>query len=208
MVVLSSQDVYAQFGALNGLPCPHLEDVVTEDSPLTVPVPFRGIAAHDGGDDYDKKDVEAAFLAAAPERTVVLRLPAVTGPRDPARRFGAFVDALRSGRPVPRRGGTFRWTHADVRDVAHAVVHGIELGAPGIFNVGEADTPTMAARVERLAAHLGVPLVWEDVEEVPPELGLLGPMPNDFVASSDRLRATGWAEVTTAEQRLDGILAP
>ena len=94
LVVLSSQDVYAQFGALNGLPAPPPEPVVTESSPLTVPYPFRGLAEHDGGADYDKKDVERLVTGARLRSATILRLPAVYGPRDPARRFGAIVDAL------------------------------------------------------------------------------------------------------------------
>src|SRR5688572_26507650 len=64
VVVLSSHDVYGQFGRLNGLPAPEPEMLVTEDSPLTIPYPFRNISAHAGGNEYDKKEVEAVFRKA------------------------------------------------------------------------------------------------------------------------------------------------
>src|SRR5262245_41641594 len=39
-IVLSSQDVYAQFGRLNGHPAPEPVALVDETAPLTVPFPF------------------------------------------------------------------------------------------------------------------------------------------------------------------------
>lgn len=204
VVVLSSQDVYAQFGRLNGLPAPEPEVEVDERSPLTIPFPFRGIGGHEAGPDYDKKEVEAVFRASG--LTVrVLRLPGVYGPRDPRRRFWAFVDRLDAGeRAFPRQGGgTFRWTHAHVRDVAHAIVLAAESSREGfaVYNVGEAPTPTQSQRVEALAACMGVELTWiESPSALPDDLASLGVMPNDLVVSSRALREElGFTEVTTPE---------
>lgn len=213
VVVLSSQDVYAQFGALNGLPAPPPEAVVTEDSPLTVPFPFRG-TQHDGGDDYDKKEVEAVYARAVVEglpAVTVLRLPAVYGHRDPRRRFGALVDALDAGqRRFPCRGGArWRWTHAHVRDVAHSVILAAERIAPGFstFNVGEAATPTMRERAEAIAGGAGAAIEWDETTEIPPPLAWLGAMPSDLVVSSARIRAAlGFAEITTEGERLADLV--
>lgn len=208
-VVLSSQDVYAQFGRLNGLDAPDPEPVVTEQSPLTVPYPFRGIAQHAGGEMYDKKEVEAAFREAGD--AVVLRLPAVYGPRDPQRRFAVVVDALDRGRTrfPTRGGGTFRWTHAHVDDVARAIVLAAEAEPAGfqVFNVGERQTPTMRARADRIAAHMGHPIEWVETDAVEDAWGLFGPMPNDVVVDSTRIRETlGYTDALTEGQRVADLV--
>ena len=124
VVVLSSQDVYAQFGALLGHPSPPPEELVTEDSPLTVPRPYENIeGAHDDDDDYDKLDVERLYRESRLGTVTILRLAATYGSGDPSRRFGEILDALDAGeRRLPRVGGHWRWTHAHVRDVAYAIV--------------------------------------------------------------------------------------
>jgi nucleoside-diphosphate-sugar epimerase len=214
-VVLSSQDVYAQFGRLNGLAAPPPEPVVTESSPLTIPFPFRDLAGHEAGPDYDKKDVEAVFAAATAEGVpcaTILRLPAVYGPRDPKRRFGALVDALDRGeRRVPCQGGAlWRWTHADVRDVALAIVLAAEKPGTGtrIFNVGERETPTMRARAEGIAASMGLSVEWEETTAPPECFEWLGVQPNDLVVSSARIREElGFAECTTEAARFSALVA-
>ena len=211
LVVLSSQDVYEQFGRLNGLPAGDPEPLVSEDSPLTVPYPFRGIAEHAGGPDYDKNDVEALVLTASTlAAATVLRLPAVYGPRDPARRFGVVVDALDRGEPLPRQGGGFRWTHAHVDDVAHAILLAAESEADGtaVFNVGEAQTPTMAGRAEQIAAVMGATITWDEPDELPAAFALFGSMPNDFVADTSWIRERlGYAEVLSPEDALASLVA-
>lgn len=214
VVVVSSQDVYAQFGALNGLPSPPPEGIVTESSPLTVPYPFRGLGQpHDGGDDYDKKQVEAVYAEAVAELAAVtiLRLPAVYGRRDPRRRFGALVDALDDGRRQFScvNGARWRWTHAHVRDVAHAIVLAAERTGRGVatFNVGEAETPTMRERAEAIAAFAGATIEWEEASAVPPALSWLGALPNDLVVGSARIRADlGFTEITTQDERLADLV--
>lgn len=133
LVVLSSHDVYGQFGRLNGHAAPEPEEIVTEDSPLTVPSPFRAIGDHPDGPDYDKKEVEA------------------------------------------------------------------------VLNVGEAETPTMAERIEDFASHLGVTISWTSADVTPPEgFDWLRGMPNDVVVSSARIRRDlGYSEITTSSERID-----
>ena len=202
VVVLSSQDVYAQFGRLNGHDGPDPERLVTEDSPLTVPYPFKGIAEHAGGDAYDKKDVEAEFRETSDLRDVlVLRLPATYGSRDPQRRFGVIVDALDRGvRDLPiRGGGNFRWTHSHVANVAHAIVLGCEARLSGyhLFNVGEAETPTMKERAELIASATGTEIEWRVSDEsLQDDWAIFGEMRNDVVVDSTKIRRQlGFAEV-------------
>src|SRR5207247_318574 len=111
------------FGRLNGLAAPEPEAIVRETSPLTIPFPFRGLGAHEGGHDYDKKHVEAIFRELP--RVTILRLPGVYGKRDPKRRFGEIVDRLEKGvdRTFPSRGrASWRKSFVDVEDVAHATL--------------------------------------------------------------------------------------
>lgn len=91
-VLISSCDVYPFLGAFNRgeLAC----DVpVDEDSPVrTSRYPYRGVI--DGMDDYEKLDCEPLHLE---RRGVVLRLPFVTGPRDPQRREENVLRRIRGG---------------------------------------------------------------------------------------------------------------
>lgn len=203
VVVLSSQDVYAQFGSLNGHPVAVIEEVVSETSPLTVDFPFRGIGTHEGGNDYDKKRVEARFSELCSREGVgvtVLRLPGVYGAGDYKRRFGTIVDYLDGGNhELPcREKAPWRWTLGHVRDVAHAIVLAAEKQVKGytIFNVGEKLAPTVFARAEAIARLMDVDLQWRETESLPDGFGLLGRMPNDFVVSTQRIRdVLGFTEI-------------
>ncbi len=200
LIVLSSQDVYAQFGRLNGLPAGDPEPLVHERSPLTIPFPFRGIAEHPGGPDYDKKDVERIAASRTSLGVTVLRLPATTGVRDPKRRFGALVDALDRGERTlwQRGGGSFRWSHTDVEDVARACVLAAERRETGlaVWNVGEADVPTMHERAEAIARAMGESIDWREADtEIEGPSSLFDLHANDVVADDSAIRhALGWAE--------------
>lgn len=215
IVLLSSVDVYAQFGLLNDLPAPAPEPLVTEGSPLTIPFPFRGIAGHDAGPDYDKKDVEEVIRGAVSEGApgaITLRLPAVYGRRDYRRRFAALVDALDAGEhEIPCSGGaSFRISHAHVRDVAQAIVLAAEAKNSGfsIYNVGERSVPTMRERAESLAHAMNARFEWRETTAVPPPFALFGKQPTDFVLSTEKIRTElGFQEITTPEERLADTIA-
>ena len=212
-VVLSSQDVYAQFGRLNGLPAPEPEPVVTESSPLTIPFPFRELGSHDGGPDYDKKEVEAALSVPGLPPVCVLRLPAVYGARDPRRRLGAIVDRIDRGERVFPCAGAAAWrhAHAHVRDVALAILLAAERKPAGfsVFNVAEAEVPSMRERVESIARHMDCDIAWQESDEpLAPDLAMLGRMPNDLVTSSARLREIfGFRELTSERERAEDVIA-
>ncbi|MFK7987675.1 MAG: NAD-dependent epimerase/dehydratase family protein [Sandaracinaceae bacterium] len=213
-VVLSSQDVYAQFGTLNGLPGPAPEALITEASPLTVPYPFRGIAEHSGGPDYDKKDVEAVYECAGGAVTV-LRLPAVYGRGDPRRRFGVVLDALDAGeRELPRAGGRLRWTFGHVDDIATAIGRTVAAPSDGYrcFNVGESHAWSMSEWAERIGDTIGVSFSWREVDPLGDPLdeawGLWGPVPNDVVVDSSRFRSEiGVGEETSEAERLTDLVS-
>jgi nucleoside-diphosphate-sugar epimerase len=195
VVVLSSQDVYAQFGRLNGHPATPTETTVLESSHLTIPFPFRGLAEHEGGADYDKKNVEDEYRRACEstfDGVTALRLPAVFGTGDYKRRFGEIIDSIDSGiRKLPCQGAaSWRWTQGHVENVAHAIVLASEKADRGfqIFNVGEKTTPTMRERVDKIANLMGTFVDWEEAEKLPDRYSWLGKMPNDFVVSTERIR--------------------
>lgn len=205
LVVLSSQDVYAQFGRLLGHPAPEPEAVITEASPLTVPFPYRHIDGAHSDPEYDKKEVEAVF---AGRECTVLRLPAVYGYEDPRRRFGAIIDALDRGDALPHvDGARWRWTRAHVDDVGYAIALALEnVDGFRIFNVGD-DAPTMRTWCERFAVEVNVELRWEG-RTPPEELQHLGAMDADVVVSSAAIReALGWQEVSTLDQRVGDIVS-
>ena len=215
VVVLSSQDVYAQFGRLNRLPAPEPEALVTEESPLTIPYPFRGIGGHSGGDEYDKKEVEAVFCSSAGSAAAsvtILRLPATYGRNDYQRRFGDIVDGLDAGvRQLPCvESGRWRWTHSHVVDVAHAIMLAAvtPVAVFSVFNVGEQQTPTMRERVEVIAACIRTQIEWHSAEEVPERFALLRKMPNDFVVDSSRIREElKFGEITSEEERVGDLVS-
>lgn len=208
VVVLSSQDVYAQFGRLNGLPAEVIEDSVTESSPLTVPYPFRGIAEHEGGANYDKKDVEAIYQRGSEahfKSVTVLRLPGVFGWGDYQRRFAALIEILWS-KPAElpcQNRASWRWTVSHVQNAAYAIVLAAEKSLAGyhVFNVGEEHTPTMRARVEKFARLLDISFRWKEADVLPDDLSILGRMPNDFVVDSQKIRAElGFKEILAEDE--------
>lgn len=213
VVVLSSQDVYAQFGRLLGHAFEDVEDLVSERSPVTVPYPFRGKHDHVGGESYDKKDVERVYRNASAnfDSVTILRLPATYGTYDKTRRFAWIVDRLDSGvLEVPHvDNASWRWTHGHVGDIAEAILLAAKVATSGlqVFNVGEDPTPTMHERVELIARRMNASIRWEKVDELPEDLSFLGRMSNDFVADTALIRAAlGYEEATTPEDRADDLI--
>ncbi len=195
LIILSSQDVYAQFGRLNGHQFGGIEALVTENSEKTVPKPFKGVMSHSGGDDYDKKDVEAIYSDFAKSKQLdlgILRLPAVFGYGDYQMRFKGIVNFLNRGNiKIPfQNDGAWKWTHGHVNDMAHAVLLSAEklLSGISIYNVGEIQTPSMKQRIEMIAEVMKKNVSWYESDEVPDELSILRKKPNDFVVDTTKIR--------------------
>ena len=216
LITLSSQDVYAQFGAILGHPAPAPEATISEQSPLTIPFPYRHLAGQHGHPDYDKKEVEQRFKEAVQtgdlDAVTVLRLPATFGKGDPARRFGAIVDALDDGDgSLPCiDGGRWKWTHSHVDDVAHAIALATEQVHAGfeIFNVGDEHTPSMGEWARRFAHYMGKALRWvESPGELPDGLHHLGRIAPNVVVDSGRIRRDlGFAETTDVASKVASIV--
>ena len=137
-------DVYRFFELL------HADD----DTPLPVPFDESGELRHGrypyagrgiGEDDYEKLDVEPAYLERGAS---VLRLAMVYGPRDPQTREEFVLRRVRAGRqriPIGPAATVFTRVHVD--DVASAIVAAIDrpdIAAGQVFNIGESGSYSMA----------------------------------------------------------------
>lgn len=186
IVAVSSSDVYRNYDGWRGA-SDHDPDPVplTEEAPLRDTLyPYRGVEGIDFeyAHDYDKIRVEQIVMNAPDLVGTVLRLPAVYGPGDVQHRLAPHLQRMDDGRSTIRmdeRQAMWRWTHGYVENVAAAIacVATDSRAAGRIYNVGEAETPTEAERVQQLARVVG----WDgDVVAVPPET-----LPTDVQAPGD-----------------------
>jgi nucleoside-diphosphate-sugar epimerase len=147
LVLLSSGDVYRAYGRFTNLePGPIEHGLLSEDAPLrTVLFPYRAQAAsHDALQYwYEKILAERAALSDPRLPATVLRLPKVYGPG--GNENLATVYAYRNH-------PDWRWTHGFVENVAAAVVLAATHPAAvsRIYNVGEANTPTVSERLRTM----------------------------------------------------------
>jgi nucleoside-diphosphate-sugar epimerase len=188
LVVLSSMDVYRVYELM----------LIDDHTPMPVPFdedgqlrtgryPYRGKGM--AMDDYDKLDVEPAYLK---RDGTVLRLAMVHGPRDPQRREEFLLGRLRAGRtriPV----GTCRtlFTRLHVDDAALAVIAALDrptVAAGEVFNIGEAATYSTRAWIELIMAEVGAgaELVSVPDDALPADLRLTRAHSQHLVASSSK----------------------
>lgn len=211
-VVISSQDVYRAYGRLTGTePGPPDPTPLTEDGPLRDKrYPYRQEpprAADDPArwmDDYDKIPVERVVMSAPALPCSVLRLPAVYGPRDKQHRFHSLLKRMDDGRAVialDAAEADWRWTHAYVDDVAHAIcLAALDPRSAGrIYNVGEQQALSLEERAQAVGAAAG----WQGriahvpAGRLPEAMRFGGDMRQPLVTDSSRIRAElGYREVT------------
>src|SRR5438128_9032657 len=125
LVVISSGDTYRQYSGLRGVYSgPPDPTPLAETAPLREALyPYRFMSR---GDDlwwtYDKVLVERVVMS---DRTTILRLPAVYGPRDEQRRFADWLEEMDAGAEtiaIDHRAAEWRWTRGYVENVADAIV--------------------------------------------------------------------------------------
>ena len=194
IILLSSMDVYRAYELLladeGGQPVP-----ITEDADVRAGrYPLRGRI--EGHDDYDKLDVEPAYLARG---GTVLRLGAIYGERDPQRREEFILRRVRAGRKrIPVGAGTWLWTRGYVADVASAVLAALDAPAAAagqVFNIGELATDTMREYAQRILRSAGsdAELVTVPDENVPADLAVTRSVAQQFLCDSGKLaRTLGW----------------
>jgi nucleoside-diphosphate-sugar epimerase len=199
MVALSSGDVYRAYGRLLGTePGPNEPVPLDESAPLRNALyPYRHMAAGpaDWTFHYEKILVERAVMSHPSLRGTVLRLPAVYGPGDPYHRLRPYIKRMDDHRPailLESAEAGWRWTHGYVENVAQAIVVAVvdERAGGNIYNVGEAETPTVAERVRQIGAVRGwngeiVPI---DSARLPPHLRAPYQARQDLVVDTSRLR--------------------
>ncbi|HEX5993712.1 MAG TPA: NAD-dependent epimerase/dehydratase family protein [Jiangellales bacterium] len=206
LVVLSSCDVYRVYELLlNGDETP-MPVPVDEGGPLRLRrYPFRGKGMD--LDDYDKLDVEPAYLCRG---GTVLRLGMVYGHRDPQRREEFVLRRVRAGRDrIPVGPGTTLTTRLHVDDAARAVLAALDrpdAAAGEVFNVGETTTYSVRAWIRLILAAAGhaAELVPVPEESLPADLGLTRAHPQHILMSSQKATdLLGWChgEPATAVRR-------
>jgi nucleoside-diphosphate-sugar epimerase len=206
LLVLSSMDVYRAFGAV-------LAGTETDALPLdeTAPVrqerfPYRGHPTlGDRAADYEKLDVEAAYLA---RQATVCRLPMVYGERDYQRREEPVLRRVRAGRErIPVGAGSWLWTRGYVRDVAAGVRLALESDAAiaEVLNLGESRTWTMGLWARHVLEAAGSTAELVRVPDVllPEDLQAFGTTPQHLLVDSSKARdLLGW-EQTDPHQALE-----
>jgi nucleoside-diphosphate-sugar epimerase len=214
VVALSSGDVYRAYETLRAADERPLEPMpLTEDAPLrTTFLPYRdtpGLPPHLA--EYEKIFVERAVMSDSALPGTVLRLPAVYGPGDAQHRLRPFWRRMARGLPaivLGRAQAAFRWTHGYVDDAAEAVALAVlkERAKGRIYNVGEAETPTTAERIEAFGRAIGWRgrVVALDEESLPLHLHRASPagaFRQDLVYDTSRIRRElDWKEVTEPEE--------
>jgi nucleoside-diphosphate-sugar epimerase len=202
LVLLSSMDVYRFYELLlNGDDTPQ-PIPFDESGPLRLGrYPYRGRGI--GEDDYDKLDVEPAYL----ERGgTVLRLAMIYGPRDPQTREEFVLRRVRAGRNrIPIGSAATIFTRLHVDDAASAVVAALdrpEVAAGEVFNVGESGSYAMRAwmRLILRAAGHEAQLVTVPDHLLPDDMRLTRTQSQHFlVTSAKAMTVLDWKPADSAE---------
>lgn len=207
-VVLSSQDVYQAVTAFRAGRC-DASVPLTEDSELRRDrYPYRDLAGGEVPADYDKLDVEDAWLARG---AVALRLPMVYGPFDPQRREDAVLRRLRAGRnQVPVGAGNLLWTRGHVEDIADGVLAAVGTReADGLaINLGERQSVPVLTWFEQIAqaADAQVEFVRVPEQALPPDLAITRAPSQHLLASVARAEELlGWAPPDSQQRVVESV---
>jgi nucleoside-diphosphate-sugar epimerase len=219
MVALSSGDVYRAYGRLLGSePGPPEPVPLDERAPLREKFfPYRNTAAgpSDWAYHYEKILAERAVLSSQALAGTVLRLPAVYGPGDPYRRLRPYIKRMNDARPailLDELHAAWRWTHGYVENVAAAIARSVVDGraAGRVYNIGEAETPTVAGRVRQVArqANWEGPIVPLPSERLPQHLRSPYEPRQDLVLDVQRFSAElDFTEPVTKEEGIRRTMA-
>lgn len=199
LVVLSSADVYRAFELMHehrsGQPVP-----ITEESQVRLGrYPYRGQIPR--MDDYDKLDVEPAWLARG---GTVLRLGFIYGEHDGQRREEFILRRVRAGRTrIPVGAGNWLISHCYVGDVATAVAASVDSGAARgqIFNIVEPDSVTILDWAGQILAAAGHQAEFVTVPEavLPEDMDMAGFQAQHLLFSSRKARdLLGWSPADPA----------
>ncbi len=137
-------------------------------------------------------------------RTSCLRFFTVYGPAQrPEMAIHKFTDLLAHGKPIPMYGdGSSRRDYTYIDDIVDGIVASLDL-SPGfeIFNLGGADTTSLAELVEWLAAELGVAAAVERLPAQP------GDVPITYADVSKASRLLGYSPKVPIREGLRRFVA-
>jgi nucleoside-diphosphate-sugar epimerase len=198
IVVLSSGDVYRAF------------EILIARGPAEVPVPFdengplraNRYPYRSGAEpghwmyDYDKLDVEPAYLARG---ATVLRLGMVFGARDPQRREEFVLRRVRAGRTrIPVGTAGLLLPLVDIDDTARAVLAALDQpdrASGEVFNIAAPSVPSVGGWMRAILAAAGHEAELTRVSEdlLPNDLRLTrGSEQNALMASDKAIHVLGW----------------
>lgn len=224
LVVLSSQDVYRAYGILLGLEAGPLEpSPITEDSPLRAnrrpytPEHLKQVQKTFSwlDDEYDKIEVEQSVMNDPQLPATVLRLPMVYGPGDPLHRLFPTVKRIDDQRPAILMEiglAGLRLPRGYVENVSAAIALAATSDAARgkIYNIVE---PTPFSEMEWThligeAAHWNGEVIALNKEETPQHLRVPFNTAQDWIVSSDRIRAElGYTEPVKIPEALARTIA-
>ncbi len=199
VIAISSQDVYRNYGILEGIE--NTEPTKTpsnEDAPLrTVLYPYRALAKdeNDPNYNYDKILVERVVMSDSDLPGTVLRLPVVYGKGDKQHRLFEYLKRMDDKRPVilPEKDeAEWRWTHGFVENVADAIVLAVidERATNRTYNVGEQDALTRTEWIRSIgdAARWEGEIIAVPKDELPEHLKSPSNYRHDLVVDTSRIR--------------------
>lgn len=215
LVVISSADVYATYGAFLGINAGTPESKPSDEQAPLRPVLFPYRREAQGPLDlffsYEKILVERAAMAWGGGATTILRLPMVYGPDDRQRRVAKYVAKFRVNERVlllNAAEAAWRCTRGYVEDVATAIKLAAvnEAAAGKVFNVGESDALSEVEWARTIAAASG----WAGEIVVDPETAptLHANWQVDVITDTSRIRDTlGYDEPIGREEGLRRTVA-
>ena len=210
IVAISSGDVYRNYEGFQGQG-KHPPDPVllAEDAPLReTRYPYRDLEGLDFEfkQDYDKILVEQVLMQHPDIYCTILRLPAMYGAGDRQHRFLPYLQQMFDQQPILLEEEQAQWkfSHGYVENIAAAIALAAtdDRAVGRIYNLGEASTPTLLKRIQRLGnlvnwhgeivtlpkdelpSHLQMNLQWQyhlgmDTTRFREELGYVEPMPEE-----------------------------
>ncbi len=183
-LLMSSTAVYARYDG----------PVVDESLPLRALAPDKW---DDPKANYGarKAACERAAEAALPGRVCALRAAFVIGPGEPERRGAAWLARFARGGAIRLPGApTDRLLWIDVRDLADLVVHAVERGLVGPYNVATRATAAAWSTACRLACGTAPTLTWTGDGSVAAPMFHL-----------PRGKTARWGDLATARARAVGL---
>jgi len=202
-VVISSADVYRNYGRLHGTePGPPDPLPLDEDAPLREKLSEQG-------EHYNKTSVES-IVRKAPFPVTILRYSAIYGPEDPLNRTFDTVKRVDDGRRhILVQDGVDTWRFHDCycENAGHALALAtVRPEAAGrVYNVADLKCPTVAERIHQIARAAGWDgsIVTLKRDQLPEAMRFPGDLSASLVLDTQRIRRElGYQEIVSYDEGL------